>query len=73
MRPPRKSEEIEAASQRHPMQDERPQWVKAMHAHFQETGTYRASDIQRVLGDPRKSVEGPISENLAAASRFRQN
>lgn len=50
-----------------------PEWVRAMHAHFNETGTYRAEDIQRVLGDPRKSVEGPVSDQLAAASRSRRD
>jgi hypothetical protein len=48
--------------------DKTPEWVRAMHAHFNLTGTYRASDIQRVLGDPRKSVEGPVTAELAAAA-----
>jgi hypothetical protein len=52
-----------------PVQDDKtPEWVKAMHAHYNQTGTYRAVDIQRVLGDPRKSVEGPVSVELAAAA-----
>jgi hypothetical protein len=55
-----------------PMQDDKtPEWVKAMHAHFSQTGTYRAADIQRVLGDPRKSVDGPVSVELAAAATRR--
>ena len=55
------------------MQDKTPEWIRAMHAHYNETGTYRAVDVQRVLGDPRKSVEGPVSSELAAASRSRRD
>lgn len=55
------------------VQDKTPEWIRAMHAHYNETGTYRAVDVQRVLGDPRKSVEGPVSSELAAASRSRRD
>jgi hypothetical protein len=34
-----------------------PQWVREMHDHFRRTGFYRPSDLKRVLGDPRESVE----------------
>ncbi len=61
----------QAAVEVTPVQDKTPEWVRAMHAHHNETGTYRAADIQRVLGDPRKSVEGPVSSELVAASRSR--
>jgi hypothetical protein len=54
------------------MEDTRPEWVKSMHAYYNATGTYRAVDVQRVLGDPRKSVEGPVSQELAAAARLRR-
>lgn len=33
-----------------------PQWVEEMHQHFSETGSFRAADLQRVLGDPRDTV-----------------
>ena len=33
-----------------------PQWVRDMHEHVDKTGEYRARDLERVLGDPRKSV-----------------
>lgn len=31
-----------------------PMWVKEMHAYFAKTGRYRPTDLERVLGDPRK-------------------
>jgi hypothetical protein len=37
-----------------------PRWVAEMHDHFRKTGTYRVQDLQRVLGDPRDSVEVPV-------------
>jgi hypothetical protein len=33
-----------------------PEWVESMQAHFQQTGYYRAKDLNRLLGDPRVSV-----------------
>jgi hypothetical protein len=33
-----------------------PKWVESMQAHFQQTGYYRANDLNRLLGDPRVSV-----------------
>jgi hypothetical protein len=73
MRRQKKAAAAQAATGGMSVQDKRPEWVKAMHAHYNETGTYRAVDIQRVLGDPRKSVEGPVSGELAAASRTRRD
>jgi hypothetical protein len=39
-------------------------WVREMHAHFQEKGFYRPEDLRRILGDPTDRVElrpgGPI-------------
>jgi len=32
-------------------------WLAEMHKHFQRTGTYRAEDLERVLGDPREGAE----------------
>jgi len=33
-----------------------PAWVESMQAHFQQTGHYRANDLNRLLGDPRVAV-----------------
>jgi len=44
-----------------------PEWVVAMHTHYQKTGVYRAKDLDRVLGDPRKQVSGdPADYSLAS-------
>jgi hypothetical protein len=32
-------------------------WVVEMHGHFQQSGSYRAVDLKRVLGDPRDKAE----------------
>jgi hypothetical protein len=42
-------------------------WVTKMHQHFVRTGTYRASDLERVLGDPRVSVEISAQEEIQVA------
>jgi hypothetical protein len=34
-----------------------PEWVREMKEHYAKTGTYRAEDVRRVLGDPRRGVE----------------
>jgi hypothetical protein len=39
-----------------------PNWVAKMHTHYQQTGVYRAEDLNRVLGDPRKQVSGETSD-----------
>jgi hypothetical protein len=46
-----------------------PQWVTSMHVHYQRTGLYRAGDLDRVLGDPRKQVSGENSSEFAVACR----
>jgi hypothetical protein len=33
-----------------------PQWTQDAQIHFQQNGFYRATDLQRVLGDPGASV-----------------
>jgi len=33
------------------------EWVREMRAHFERTGTYRAADLLRLLGDPTAGVE----------------
>lgn len=46
-----------------------PKWVVEMHRHYREFGTFRASDLRRVLGDPRSHVEvksdgdAPVNHN----------
>ena len=39
-----------------------PQWVRDMHRHVDKTGEYRARDLERLLGDPRKSVAMPCTD-----------
>lgn len=39
-----------------PMHDETPHWVVEMHKHYCEHGYYRATDVQRGLGQPTRSV-----------------
>jgi hypothetical protein len=55
-----------------PVQDQHPEWLKDMRAHYNETGFYRAEDIQRVLGDPRDGVGMTVSTELAAAARIQK-
>ena len=35
------------------------QWVTAMHDHYHRTRSYRAEDLEKVMGDPREGVEMP--------------
>jgi hypothetical protein len=42
-----------------------PNWVEQMHQHYSLNGFYRATDIQRVLGDPGTSVLGGCVQTLA--------
>lgn len=51
-----------------------PQWIKEMHEHRGQTGSFKTSDVLRVLGDPRKAVEVPSREenSLAAAARLKR-
>jgi hypothetical protein len=50
-----------------------PKWVKEMHEHRGQTGSFRTGDVLRVLGDPRKAVEVPLTnEHLAAARRIKR-
>jgi hypothetical protein len=42
---------------------EEAKWVEDMRTHFQETGSYRAEDIQRLAGDPRESFSTPPPKN----------
>jgi hypothetical protein len=32
-------------------------WVDGMREHFQQTGYYRAEDLEQLLGDPRQPAE----------------
>jgi hypothetical protein len=34
-----------------------PDWIRAMIDHYRRTGTYRAQDLRRLLGDPTQGVE----------------
>jgi hypothetical protein len=46
-----------------------PEWMRGMFEHFNETGTYRAEDIQRVLGDPRQGVQIPTAPSMEVSYR----
>jgi hypothetical protein len=43
-------------------------WVRDMIDHYRRTGTYRAKDLRRLLGDPNRSVE--VGPNTSVASFF---
>jgi hypothetical protein len=43
-----------------------PKWVTSMHDHYQRTGLFRAADLDRVLGDPRKQVSGETLPDVVA-------
>ena len=32
-------------------------WVREMREHYNKTGSYRAEDLHRLLGDPARGVE----------------
>jgi hypothetical protein len=40
-----------------------------MHDYYQQTGLYRARDLNRVLGDPREQVVGEPTDVLASGRR----
>jgi hypothetical protein len=48
------------------------EWVTSMHEHYQYTGAYRAGDLDRVLGDPRKQVSGEAPTALVVACRLEE-
>ena len=50
-----------------------PEWVTSMHEHYRRTGVFRAEDLDRVLGDPRKQVSGEAPTDLALALACRPN
>jgi hypothetical protein len=52
------------------MRDERTGWLREMQAHFSRTGFYRAEDLNRVLGDPRRGVSMPVASDQAAAAKL---
>lgn len=43
-------------------------WVRDMLDHFHRTGTYRATDLHRLLGDPNRGVE--VGPNTGRSSFF---
>jgi hypothetical protein len=45
-----------------------PEWVILAQAHFAATGAYRSSDVQRLLGDQKQSVDvSPKSDATVSA------
>jgi len=49
-----------------------PNWIEEMHAHYRNTGTYRMSDMHRVLGDQSKSVELEARTDLKVAAQIKR-
>ncbi len=47
-----------------------PEWVISMHKYYGQTGSYRTSDLDRVLGDPRKQVSGETPIDFEVACRL---
>jgi hypothetical protein len=43
-------------------------WVRDMLDHYRRTGTYRPTDLRRLLGDPNRGVE--IGPNSSRSSFF---
>ena len=46
--------------------DNSPSWSQDARTHFEQTGTYRTQDLQRVLGDPRAHTQVPIKADSAS-------
>jgi hypothetical protein len=44
-------------------------WADAMRGHYQTTGSYRAGDLNRLLGDPRDSVSLSAQVGVRLCSR----
>jgi hypothetical protein len=46
------------------------EWVRDMIDHYHRTGTYRAKDLRRLLGDPNQAVE--VGPNMSLPSLLSQ-
>ena len=46
------------------MKASEPKWVREMRSHFNRSGTFRPSDVLRLLGDPNKRVEVGTQEKM---------
>ncbi len=44
-----------------------PEWITDMHEYYQQTGLYRARDLNRILGDPREQVVGTATDGFLVA------
>jgi len=47
-------------------------WIREMRQHFNETGEYRAEDLNRLLGDPTRGVELSPDPTTAKQAFFSQ-
>lgn len=45
-------------------------WMKALHQHYRRLRTFSAADVQRVLGDPRESVQIRLGNGSPQISRI---
>jgi hypothetical protein len=44
-----------------------PEWIVKMQEHYRQTGTYRAEDLRRLLGDQRRGVSSDPNSTLATS------
>ena len=51
-------------------EDKTTTWVQEMHQHFNATGTFRAVDIHRVLGDQAKHVDVQVTTEPRSAAKL---
>jgi hypothetical protein len=42
-----------------------PEWIVDMRRHFIETGSYRTSDLRRLLGNPTKRIDTRPEDAMA--------
>jgi len=45
------------------------EWAASVNTHFQQTGTFRAVDILRVLGNPLEGVVVRVSEHRSFSGK----
>ncbi len=47
-----------------------PDLLAQTHIRFEEAGSYGAADLQKILGDPRRSVDVPMTGALPKSAVF---
>ena len=46
---------------------ESAEWVKQMQSYYRQSGSYRAADVERVLGDARETVQAVVTDQAVLA------